>query len=114
MSVLKMKEQDLLELYQMCAVYVRTYGGKAAVELKEEVAQRYREQSGGKEISGAGNPRGAGRRRIYPETTNEKIMQLHSRGMSKRRIAKEIGCSLGHVQDVVREQGQSELQVYGN
>ena len=100
-----MKEQDLVELYQLCRMYKGTYGGaggEAAEKLMQEVEREYREGSVERDIAAARNPRRAGRRRIYKEETDKRIQELHEEGMSKRGIAKEIGCSLGHVQDVLR------------
>lgn len=105
MKALGMKEQDLVELYQLCRMYKGTYssaGREAAGELMQEIEREYRERSGGGEIAVARNPRRAGRRRIYKEETDKRIQELDGEGMSKRGIAKEIGCSLGHVQDVLR------------
>ena len=105
MSIFKMRKQDLLELYQLCGLYRHVYGGngeKLATELMEEIAWRYREDSG-EEITKARNPRNAGRKKKYTDAVNEKILSLNRSGISKRNIAKEIGCSLGHVQDVIKE-----------
>lgn len=104
MCGIEMKVQDLIELYQLCRIYQATYngeGGDAAARLMLEISAEYRRRSGGEEISKARNPREAGRKRKYTEETNQKIQELHREGLSKRKIAKEIGCSLGHVQDVI-------------
>lgn len=105
MGMLGMKRQDLVELYQLCRMYKGTYSGagrEAAEKLMQEAEREYRERYGEGDISEAKNPRGAGRRRIYKEEINKRIKELHGEGMSKRGIAKELGCSLGHVQDVIR------------
>lgn len=105
MGGLGMKRQDLVELYQLCRMYSWTYGGdgaEAAERLMREAGARYREAGGKGDIAAESNPRGAGRKRIYGEETNRRIWELHREGMSKRRIAEEVGCSLGHVQDVMR------------
>ena len=100
-----MKEQDLVELYQLCRMYRGTYSGagrEAAEKLMQEAEREYRERNGAGDIAAARNPRKAGRKRTYKEESDRKIQELHEAGMSKRGIAKETRCSLGHVQDVLR------------
>lgn len=48
---LEMKRQDMEELFQLLEVYERTYGGRNAREMKEELSARYREEKGGGNIS---------------------------------------------------------------
>ena len=48
---LEMKRQDMEELFQLLEVYERTYGGRNAREMKEELSARYREEKGGEDIS---------------------------------------------------------------
>ena len=105
MGCLGMKRQDLVELYQLCRMYSQTYGGagaEAAERLMREAGAQYRESCGKGDIAAESNPRGAGRKRVYGEETNRRIQELHKEGLSKRKIAKGVGCSLGHVQDVTR------------
>lgn len=113
MESLQMKKQDLVELYQLCRVYVQAHdgAGRAAAEKLMQAADAEYLGMGYGHIVTAGNPRGAGRKAVYPDETNRKIQALHAQGMSKRRIAKEIGCSLGHVQDVTKA---AKAMVYGN
>lgn len=115
MSVLKMKEQDLLELYQLVKMYRQCHEEKErGISLEEmlgTVEEEYRERTGG-DIKEAGNPGKAGRKRKYKEETEREILKLYQGGKSLRQTAREAGCSVGHVQDVIkREEGH---QVYGN
>lgn len=97
---LEMKRQDLEELYILLEVYERTYGGRNAGEMKEELSARYREGKGG-DISGKRNPRRAGRKRQYAEEERKQIRELRDKGMTMRKIAEETGCSVGYVQGVL-------------
>lgn len=106
MGRMELRKQDLIELYQLCRMYRDTYGeaeGETAEKIMADLAERYRERTGGNDIAEAGNPREAGRKKVYGEKINNEIRELHRQGISKRKIAKKIGCSLGHVQDVTRE-----------
>lgn len=118
-----MKEQDLLELYQLLTAYRTTYGEEAGAVggvsgLLGMVGQRYRERTCGKDIREGSNPRGAGRKKSYPKEHDEGIMGLYRKGLSVRQTAKEMCCSPGHVQDVIRRQKQQiragQSRVYGN
>lgn len=109
MNGLMMKEQDLLELYQLLSLYRQTHYEEAEAEKTlegwiEEVSRRYSERTGGKNIREGRNPRRAGRKKAYSEERDARIRELHKEGLSIRGIAKEAGCSSGHVQDVLRAQ----------
>ncbi len=101
MGALEMKEQDLLELYQLLMLYAGTYGGREAVQLLQEVSERYSKSYGGNSISEKKNPRKAGRKKQYTEEEKNKIKSLRKKGMKIREIAKETGCSVGYVQGVL-------------
>lgn len=114
MNSLKMKRQDLVELYQLCQLYAQMHSGAsrdAAEMLMREAGIEYLEMGWEGNIATASNPRGAGRKAVYTEETNKRIQEMHEAGLSKRVIAKKIGCSLGHVQDVTRG---TDSMVYGN
>lgn len=113
MPNLEMKEQDLLELYQLTQLFFSTYGNrltsdstrsaKAWISIMEE---RYKAVTGGGDITTASNPRNAGRPTVYTDEQNNRILDLRGEGLSLRRIAEEIPCSLAHVQRVLeRQQG---------
>lgn len=115
-SGLEMKEMDLIELYQLLSLYRRTYEEeevKSLTELLERVGGRYRKRSGGKDIIQARNPREAGRKRKYTEKEDARIKEIYQSGKSMRETAKEAGCSVGHVQDVLKK-GVEGSGVYGN
>ena len=105
MGQMEMREQDLLELYQLLELYRRTYGvsaGKEVEECLEKVRERYGCRTGGGDIGKARNPRGAGRKAKYRAEENHAIFELYKSGKSLRQIAKEAACSVGHVQDVIK------------
>lgn len=107
-SGIHMSEMDLIELYQLLSLYRRTYqedGKKTPAELLKDIGDIYGKISGGKDIGEARNPRGAGRKRIYSGEMNKKIKDLYGSNRSMRKTAREAGCSLGHVQDVVSQKG---------
>ena len=62
---LEMKRQDMEELFQLLEVYERTYGGRNAREMKEELSARYREEKGGGNISEKSPPRGRQEKAAY-------------------------------------------------
>ena len=101
MGLLEMRRQDLVELYQLVCLYERTYGEDWG-KRKEGIENRYN-QITGKEIQEARNPRGGGRKRKYGEEENQAILEGYRDRKSLRQIAREAGCSIGHVQDVIRE-----------
>lgn len=106
---LEMKSQDMEELFQLLQLYERTYGGRNAVEMLGEVAARYREKNG-EGISCKRNPRGAGRKRRYPETARQQIRELREEGLTIRRIAEKTGYSVGYVQGVLSEPMKQDVQ----
>ena len=101
-----MREADMIELYQLLGVYRAVYGERdAARAVMDDLEAQYKEKPdrrfGG--IGEARNPRGAGRRRAYTEEDDARIWELYAGGgMPLREIAGKAGCSLGHVQDVIR------------
>lgn len=103
-----MKGQDLVELYQLTEMYWRTHErdgrkGRFLEELLNDIEEEYRERTG-EEIREAGNPRKAGKKRSYSEKKEEEILHLYQEGRSFRQTAREAGCSVGHVQDVVKRE----------
>lgn len=98
-----MKELDLIELYQLLRMFQTVYPEDGQIgEVMEKVKYEYGRYNKGKAIDSAHNPRGAGRKRKYTEVENETILKLYSEGRSMRKAAEAYGCSLGHVQDVIR------------
>lgn len=103
---LVMKEMDLIELYQLLSLYRRTYlenDETIVAGLLEDVGRKYRHVSGGKDIRVAHNPREAGRKRKYTPEQDARIAAIRGAGKSIRETAREAGCSIGHVQDVLRK-----------
>lgn len=47
------------------------------------------------------NPRGAGRKPVLSEDDRDTVRVLHEQGNSMRKIAKEMGCSVGTVSNVL-------------
>lgn len=106
-EIFNMKRQDLLELYQLTSLYQRSYPNDIIQELEiflEIIGERYRKTTNGEEINQQSNPRNAGRKPVYTEEHNSRIIQLYRAGTPLRRIAEETGCSLGHVQDIIRHE----------
>lgn len=101
-----MKEMDLIELHQLLTLYRRTYlenGETDVAGLLDEIGREYRRVSGGKDIKAARNPREAGRKRAYTTEEDAEIAAIRASGKSIRETAREAGCSVGHVQDVLRK-----------
>lgn len=102
-GMMQMQANELLELYQLLRMYRCTDPeNKTAAKMMSEVSALYAEYTKGKDIDAAGNPRGAGRKRFYTEKQDENILMLYKRTRSYRKTAVEAGCSVGHVQDVIR------------
>ena len=97
----EMNRQDLLELYQLAAMYARCYGLELG-DLLEGISEKYRKNTGGEDIRSSRNPRCAGRKRGYTENTDKVIVELRNSGMTLRGIAGTLQCSIGHVQDVLK------------
>ena len=106
MEGIEMKCQDLIELFQLLHLYRRTYlnaeNQNGVLEILTGISTAYRNITH-ENILEARNPRGAGRKRIYTETEDQKIREMHREGMSIRKIAATAHCSPGHVQDVIRK-----------
>lgn len=98
---MEMNRQDLLELYQLAAMYAGCYGVDLG-DLLEGISERYRKNTSGEDIRGSRNPRCAGRKRVYAENTDRTILELRNSGMTLRGIADTAQCSVGHVQDVLK------------
>lgn len=104
---LMMKQQDLLELYQLLVLYQRTYQECEEESLSgwlDKISGHYQEKTGGNDIKKASNPRNAGRRKYYSASQDQDILTQYGNGDPFRCIASRIGCSVGHVQDVVNAQ----------
>lgn len=106
MSMIAMSRTDLAELYTLLKMYDRSYGG-VAKELVESVKEAYkvtagREKEGIPEIR---NPRGAGRKSGVTMEQVSQVKQLHTQGCSMRKIAEEMGCSVGYVHKLINEHG---------
>lgn len=108
---LMMKPQDLLELYQLLALYQRTYhegGEKSLSGWLDDISGHFKDRTRGGDIKKASNPRNAGRRKYYSESQDQEILVQYRNGDSFRRIASRNGCSVGHVQDVVKAQKKTD------
>lgn len=115
---LMMKQQDLLELYQLLVLYQRTYQEYEEKSLSgwlDKISEHYQEKTGRDDIKKARNPRNAGRRKQYSASQDQEILVQYRNGDSFRHIASRNGCSVGHVQDVVKaEKKQMHRPVYVN
>lgn len=100
MSGMEMKRVDLGELYILLEMYERTYGG-VPEELLESIAAAYKRRGGTGMIR---NPRGAGRKSITSPEEIGKAKCLREKGYTIRRIAGEMGCSVGRVHKLINEQ----------
>lgn len=103
-STIEMRQQDMVELYQMLTVYRMTYPDResAAVLLLEDVAWRY-QKIYGERITTKRNPRNAGRRPKYTREESQQIIELREEGLSYRKIAEKTECSFSYVQRVLKE-----------
>ena len=116
-SGVHMNEKDLAELYALLSLYRRTYqedGNKTPDELLEDISRLYRKLRRGKDIRDVRNTRGAGRKKVYSNEDNQKIREIYESCRSMRKTAKEAGCSLGHVQDVIHPKKPERYWMYGN
>lgn len=127
---LMMKQQDLLELYQLLVLYQRTYQEYEEKSLSgwlDKISEHYQEKTGRDDIKKARNPRNAGRcflsdhgagdrrRKQYSASQDQEILVQYRNGDSFRHIASRNGCSVGYVQDVVKaEKKQMHRPVYVN
>ena len=105
-TYLEMKKMDLIELHQLLSLFRQTYledEETTVAQLLTDVGEKYRYVSGGKDIRTARNPREAGRKRTYTPEQNARIAAIRASGKSIRDTAKEAGCSVGHVQEVLRK-----------
>lgn len=100
MSRMEMKKVDLGELYILLEMYERTYGGVPGA-LLNSIGAAYKMQGGEGNIR---NPRGAGRKKVTTQEEIEKAKGLREKGYKIREIARELGCSVGHVHKLIHEQ----------
>ena len=107
-----MKNMDLIELYQLLRMFQCVHPEDGQIgEVMEKVRHEYGRHNKGKVIDKAHNPRGAGRKRKYTEEEDERILKLYNEKKSMRKVSKAYGCSLGHVQDVIRRMEEAWLRV---
>ena len=104
-SAIEMRQQDMVEMYQLLTIYRITYPNNETIvdELLEDIERRYSKVYGGR-IASKRNPRNAGRKPKYTEEKDQEIKAFREEGLSYRQIAGKCGCSLNHVQTVLKEQ----------
>lgn len=104
MSMIAMRRTDLAELYTLLKMYDSCYGG-VQKELLESIKEAYKAPPGGDKegIPVITNPRGAGRKSGVTTEQISRARQLHEQGRSMRKIAKEMGCSVGRVHKLINE-----------
>lgn len=104
-STIEMHRQDMIELYQLLKVYRGTYPDKRKMTdlMLIDIESRYQKIYNG-HIASERNPRGAGRRTKYAQDTDDEILRYRADGFSYRQIANKCGCSLNHVQGVIKKQ----------
>lgn len=115
MPGLMMRKKDLIELYQQLKLYKSVYPEDSQLTLPElitAVEGRYRDREHGEDIRSQTNPRDAGRKPVYSEQQNQKIYSMYQEKITLRRIAEESGCSVGHVQDVIRKKEQDGIRFW--
>ena len=107
--MLAMRRTDLGELYALLKMYDSCYGG-VPKELAESVKEAYKELPGGdkEEIPEITNPRGAGRKSGVTMEQISWAKQLHTQGLSMRKIAEEMGCSIGRVHKLINEHSKEK------
>lgn len=104
MGMIVMRRTDLAELYTLLEMYNRCYGGVPG-EPAESVKEAYK-ASAGRDKEGVPritNPRGAGRKSGVAMEQISQAKQLHAQGRSMRKIAEEMGCSVGCVHKLINE-----------
>ncbi len=83
--------------------YVRkNHAVKAAFKEKED-AEKWAEMTGGEVAEAPKNPRNAGRDPVYTPQETDRIRQRLAEGIPIRKIAEEIGCSVGYVHKLKSE-----------
>lgn len=109
MGMIVMRGTDLAELYALLKMYDRCYGG-VPKELLESIKEAYKVPPGGDKegIPAITNPRGAGRKSGVTTEQISQAKQLHTQGCSMRKIAEEMGCSVGRVHKLINEQGKAK------
>ena len=111
MSMIAMRRTDLAELYTLLKMYDSCYGG-VQKELLESIKESYKAPPGGDKegIPVITNPRGAGRKSGVTTEQISRARQLHEQGRSMRKIAKELGCSVGRVHKLINEHVKNEVK----
>lgn len=104
-SLIEMRRQDMIELYQLLRVYLGTYPEKRDMTemIMEDIENRFEKIYDGK-IKAEQNPRNAGRKSSHTLEEDSKILEYRSDGLSYREIASKCGCSLSRVQVVIKGQ----------
>jgi hypothetical protein len=104
-STIEMRRQDMIELYQLLGVYIRTYQNKRDMTemIMEEIEERYKKIYNG-QITEEKNPRNAGRKSRHTLEEDRIISEYRSDGLSYREIASKCGCTLSRVQGVLKGQ----------
>lgn len=112
--LLTMKASDLAELYCLLELYVRTYESPVVLpepDLLNQIKALYEEQPARPPFSSAVcNPRGAGRKKGYPEEVREQILQLQREGLNFREIASRIPCSVGYIHKLIHERKDKRIK----
>ncbi len=106
-----MRPSDLGELYGLLIMYQQAYGGieeKFFSEVRERYADSARFFGYTGEIPLITNPRAAGRKRKDNPEEVQKILELRRKGMTIRKIAAKMGCSVGFVHKLINEHTSSK------
>ena len=112
-----MKLEELGELYRLLVSYEKKYDIKKSNWLPaalEEIKQHYETEAmringpSGYEIvpSKITNPRGAGKNLIYTDQERDYILELRKSGLTIRKIAEKVHCSIGFVHKLINEQNK--------
>ena len=103
--MIAMRGTDLAELYTLLGMYNRTYGG-VPEDLIESIKDAYQAayRNGEGKIAEITNPRNAGRKSGVTMEQIGQAKRLHEQGCSMRKIAEEMGCSVGSVHKLINEQ----------
>lgn len=99
--MLELKESDMQELHELVTLYNNVYG---PIWAAEELLQDIRIRCDKRGIQpDKGNPRNAGRRKVYPEELNREIIELRQAGWTIRQLATWADVSVGYVQKLISE-----------
>lgn len=91
---------ELLELYQLVRLYRSRYD---LLGLMDEIAKKYSERTGGKDIEKASNPRGAGRKKQYDKDNVEEVRAVYEECKSVRETARRTGVSTTFVYKSIKQ-----------